>query len=200
MHTAAQRPETQAVFTGSAWPSHAKLCSRSCPPRQRHPSASVCQAAVMEGSARSGNLVVSCQCENRQKLCLSEIFRSAACMTWLCAMFWLPELSHGTAELKSVATGHLLQEAGSERDGRGDVRLPYKPEGWNFWRWQGHNIHYIQAGRSFQLPDVDWPHIQFEETGTSLHSIAKHGLGVAYISSSRTLLLFGVWSKWFVHV
>ena len=29
----------------------------------------------MEGSARSGNLVVSCQCENRQKLCLSENFQ-----------------------------------------------------------------------------------------------------------------------------
>ncbi|XP_011623688.1 pheophytinase, chloroplastic isoform X2 [Amborella trichopoda] len=26
-------------------------------------------------------------------------------------------------------------------------RLPFKPEGYNFWKWHGHNIHYVEQGK-----------------------------------------------------
>lgn len=30
-------------------------------------------------------------------------------------------------------------------------RIPYREQGWNFWRWQNHNIHYVQAGQPSDL-------------------------------------------------
>lgn len=38
--------------------------------------------------------------------------------------------------------------ATTETDKYGVERLPYRPEGWNFWEWNGNRIHYIQAGSS----------------------------------------------------
>lgn len=28
----------------------------------------------------------------------------------------------------------------------GIERLPYKPEGYNYWTWRGHKIHYVVQG------------------------------------------------------
>lgn len=33
-----------------------------------------------------------------------------------------------------------------ERDPAGLERLKFQSEGWKFWEWAGHNIHYVQAG------------------------------------------------------
>ncbi|KAL8091397.1 pheophytinase, chloroplastic isoform X2 [Apium graveolens] len=30
-------------------------------------------------------------------------------------------------------------------------RLPFKPEGYNFWIWRGHKIHYVQQGEGFPI-------------------------------------------------
>eukprot|EP00891_Asterochloris_glomerata_P008165 jgi/Astpho2/8165/e_gw1.00120.97.1_t len=74
-----------------------------------------------------------------------------------------------------MAISHLLQEAGSECDRRGDVRLPYKPEGWNFWRWQGHNIHYIQAGIGTTMLTITFCHAG--ESGSPI--LLVHGFGAS---------------------
>ena len=39
-----------------------------------------------------------------------------------------------------------LQDPGLELDANGKSRIPYRPQGWNFWTWQGHKVHYLQAG------------------------------------------------------
>lgn len=43
-----------------------------------------------------------------------------------------------------------VQDPGLETDPRGIPRVPYKEQGWNFWRWRDHKIHYIQAGKYYQ--------------------------------------------------
>ncbi|PIA52707.1 hypothetical protein AQUCO_01000522v1 [Aquilegia coerulea] len=30
-------------------------------------------------------------------------------------------------------------------------RLPYKSEGYNFWKWRNHNIHYVEQGEGFPI-------------------------------------------------
>lgn len=30
-------------------------------------------------------------------------------------------------------------------------RLPYKPEGYNYWTWKGHKIHYVVQGEGFPI-------------------------------------------------
>ncbi|KAM7529695.1 hypothetical protein LguiB_033105 [Lonicera macranthoides] len=30
-------------------------------------------------------------------------------------------------------------------------RLPFKPEGYNFWTWRGHKIHYVEQGEGFPI-------------------------------------------------
>ncbi|CAN8328066.1 unnamed protein product [Cochlearia groenlandica] len=34
---------------------------------------------------------------------------------------------------------------------QGSERLPFKPEGYNFWKWRGHNIHYVVQGEGLPL-------------------------------------------------
>ncbi|XP_058088191.1 pheophytinase, chloroplastic [Magnolia sinica] len=34
---------------------------------------------------------------------------------------------------------------------RGMERLPFKPEGYNFWTWRGHKIHYVEQGEGIPL-------------------------------------------------
>lgn len=31
-------------------------------------------------------------------------------------------------------------------DEQGRTRLPFKKEGYSYWQWQGHNIHYVALG------------------------------------------------------
>lgn len=60
--------------------------------------------------------------------------------------------------------------------------------------------HPLHSSR--HVSDIDRPQIQSEEMGTLLHLTAKHGLRVAHFkatSYSKTVLLFGIWSKVFVH-
>lgn len=33
----------------------------------------------------------------------------------------------------------------------GVERLPFKPEGYNFWTWRGHRIHYVVQGEGFPV-------------------------------------------------
>lgn len=40
-----------------------------------------------------------------------------------------------------------LQDPGLETDVHGVDRVPYREQGWNFWNWQKHRIHYVQAGK-----------------------------------------------------
>ncbi|KAH1206440.1 Pheophytinase, chloroplastic [Glycine max] len=44
----------------------------------------------------------------------------------------------------SVAASTLTAEA--EPSSKGFERLPYKPEGYNYWTWRGHKIHYVVQG------------------------------------------------------
>ncbi|KAL1818264.1 hypothetical protein DCAR_0414542 [Daucus carota subsp. sativus] len=34
---------------------------------------------------------------------------------------------------------------------QGLERLPFKPEGYNFWNWRGHKIHYVEQGEGFPI-------------------------------------------------
>lgn len=34
---------------------------------------------------------------------------------------------------------------------QGLERLPFKPEGYNFWNWKGHKIHYVEQGEGFPI-------------------------------------------------
>lgn len=44
----------------------------------------------------------------------------------------------------SVAASTLTAEA--EPSSKGFERLPYKPEGYNYWTWRSHKIHYVVQG------------------------------------------------------
>lgn len=37
---------------------------------------------------------------------------------------------------------------------QGLERLPYKSEGYNFWTWRGHKIHYVEQGEGEEVPIV----------------------------------------------
>ena len=39
-----------------------------------------------------------------------------------------------------------VQELILERDPAGLERLKFQSQGWKFWEWSGHKIHYVQAG------------------------------------------------------
>lgn len=101
----------------------------------------------------------------------------------------------------SARTGSLV-EAGSECDRRGDVRLPYKPEGWNFWRWQGHNIHYIQAGESgspillvhgFGASAYHWRY-NIPELAKRHRVFAVDLLGFGWSTKALVDYQYGIWS------
>lgn len=52
------------------------------------------------------------------------------------------------AVLDTSATTTRYVDPGLELDANGKSRIPYRPQGWNFWTWQGHKVHYLQAGDS----------------------------------------------------
>ena len=39
-----------------------------------------------------------------------------------------------------------LQDVKLERDSKGRERLAYKKDGWKYWKFDGHRVHYLQAG------------------------------------------------------
>ncbi|KAG9452704.1 hypothetical protein H6P81_005608 [Aristolochia fimbriata] len=46
-----------------------------------------------------------------------------------------------------VAAGvSVLASSLSSNSARGLEKLPFKPEGYNFWTWRGHKIHYVEQG------------------------------------------------------
>ncbi|DBB12732.1 TPA: hypothetical protein ACH3X3_005508 [Trebouxia sp. C0006] len=49
---------------------------------------------------------------------------------------------------KLDTTSYCWQDPGLETDIHGVNRVPYRDQGWNFWNWQKHRIHYVQAGSS----------------------------------------------------
>ncbi len=48
---------------------------------------------------------------------------------------------------KLDTTSYCWQDPGLETDIHGVNRVPYRDQGWNFWNWQNHRIHYVQAGK-----------------------------------------------------
>ncbi|CAI9783961.1 unnamed protein product [Fraxinus pennsylvanica] len=39
----------------------------------------------------------------------------------------------------------------SEPKGQGLEKLPFKPEGYNYWMWQGRKIHYVVEGEGLPI-------------------------------------------------
>ncbi|XP_057994428.1 uncharacterized protein LOC131168986 [Hevea brasiliensis] len=37
---------------------------------------------------------------------------------------------------------------------KGLESLPYKPEGYNYWTWRGHKIHYVVQGEGYNIPEL----------------------------------------------
>lgn len=52
--------------------------------------------------------------------------------------------SFGTFLLLSWSKNVIFYSLGSER-------LAFKPEGYNFWKWRGHKIHYVVQGEGLPL-------------------------------------------------
>ncbi|PKI42551.1 hypothetical protein CRG98_037069 [Punica granatum] len=53
-----------------------------------------------------------------------------------------------------VASGVTVAGGGSSvmtEPAKGVDRLPFKPEGYNFWTWRGHKIHYVVQGEGFPI-------------------------------------------------
>jgi hypothetical protein len=50
-----------------------------------------------------------------------------------------------------------------EVDQNGQYRLPYRPQGWDYWTYQGHRIHYVRAGNQPGSPLLSgyWPHLKW---------------------------------------
>lgn len=52
------------------------------------------------------------------------------------------------AAVQAGSTSNTFVDPGLETDVHGVDRVPYREQGWNFWNWQKHRIHYVQAGSS----------------------------------------------------
>lgn len=52
------------------------------------------------------------------------------------------------AAVSSGSASTAFVDPGLETDSHGVDRIPYREQGWNFWKWQNHKIHYVQAGSS----------------------------------------------------
>ncbi|KAL6993559.1 hypothetical protein U1Q18_011673 [Sarracenia purpurea var. burkii] len=52
-----------------------------------------------------------------------------------------------------VAAGTTVMAASSlvAEPAQGLERLPFRPEGYNFWTWRGHKIHYVQQGEGLPI-------------------------------------------------
>lgn len=54
--------------------------------------------------------------------------------------------------LKTIVLDLKLLECVKKLDGSlGSERLAFKPEGYNFWEWRGHKIHYVVQGEGLPL-------------------------------------------------
>ncbi|KAK1280951.1 hypothetical protein QJS04_geneDACA023181 [Acorus gramineus] len=60
-----------------------------------------------------------------------------------CAVRRRDLISKGLVVASSVSA---LSSTISMDNAQGMERLPFKPEGYNFWTWRGHKIHYIEQG------------------------------------------------------
>ena len=40
----------------------------------------------------------------------------------------------------------MAQELELEQDSAGLQRLKFRRQGWSYWKWDGHDIHYVRAG------------------------------------------------------
>eukprot|EP00884_Botryococcus_braunii_P018020 jgi/Botrbrau1/4901/Bobra.118_1s0015.1 len=61
------------------------------------------------------------------------------------------ENSKGVRSVVSAPQAALLEEPSAaiealETDKNGQYRLPYRPQGWDYWTYEGHRIHYVRAG------------------------------------------------------
>ncbi|KAA6422970.1 MAG: alpha beta fold family [Trebouxia sp. A1-2] len=62
---------------------------------------------------------------------------------------WSPRrLAQSPCDQKANTTSSYWQDPGLETDIHGVNRVPYRDQGWNFWNWENHRIHYVQAGSS----------------------------------------------------
>ncbi|DBA93112.1 TPA: hypothetical protein ACH3X2_003429 [Trebouxia sp. C0005] len=52
------------------------------------------------------------------------------------------------ASIEASSTSNTFVDPGLETDIHGVNRVPYRDQGWNFWNWENHRIHYVQAGSS----------------------------------------------------
>lgn len=71
--------------------------------------------------------------------------------SWTKPVFTGPGCSADAVKAASVDTGstsNTFIDPGLETDIHGVNRVPYRDQGWNFWNWQNHRIHYVQAGSS----------------------------------------------------
>ncbi|XP_058179098.1 pheophytinase, chloroplastic [Rhododendron vialii] len=51
-----------------------------------------------------------------------------------------------------VATGASVMPSSLVAEpAKGLERLPFRPEGYDFWMWRGHKIHYVQQGEGFPI-------------------------------------------------
>ena len=41
-----------------------------------------------------------------------------------------------------------LEMPETEVDKNGLTRVKFRKDGWNFWTWRGHKVHYIKAGNA----------------------------------------------------
>nr|XP_016490121.1 PREDICTED: pheophytinase, chloroplastic-like isoform X3 [Nicotiana tabacum] len=83
---------------------------------------------------------------------------SASCAT--AGTEWLNPTEGGRWELNRrnfaingiVATGaSVMPPSVVAESSQGLQQLPFKPEGYNYWTWRGHKIHYVEEGEGFPV-------------------------------------------------
>ncbi|KAK7360037.1 hypothetical protein VNO77_02009 [Canavalia gladiata] len=57
------------------------------------------------------------------------------------------EMSRRTFAVKGIVASTLNAEPHISSQTQGFERLPYREEGYNYWRWRGHKIHYVVQGQ-----------------------------------------------------
>ncbi|XP_052195317.1 pheophytinase, chloroplastic [Diospyros lotus] len=63
------------------------------------------------------------------------------------------ELNRRGFALKGIVTAgaSLTTSPVVAEPSQGLERLPFKPEGYNFWTWRGHKVHYVEQGEGFPI-------------------------------------------------
>ncbi|KFK30279.1 hypothetical protein AALP_AA7G240500 [Arabis alpina] len=87
----------------------------------------------------------------------TELFTSSSKRTNFPAQTYKPrnkcEMSRRDFAVKGgiVASGVSVMGTPSQSVQGGSERLAYKPEGYNFWEWKGHKIHYVVQGEGLPI-------------------------------------------------